>query len=299
MPESKRVFSPAKVNLFLGVTGKRSDGFHEIVSIVSKVGFGDMMRISVGGKRENDRLVCNMKALDCGPDNLIRKAADSFREAAHLDFGVCVELDKVIPVGAGLGGGSSNAATTLIALNDLCGHPLNESVLRKVATTLGSDVPLFLRKGPVMIRGRGEEVTELPVSLTERIAGRRILIFAPEYTISTKWAYARMAERRENYASADLVEAKLSGWSRKTSTWKEILYNSFEGVIFRKFPGLPTLVRELEREFDIPCLLSGSGSACFAILRSDSPVDLIYRGIQEGWGDEAFIVEGRLETPCN
>ena len=296
MSDLMRVFSPAKINLFLAVTGRRSDSFHEIVSIVAKLDFGDALIISMKKGGGEDDLQCDMAGLDCGPDNLIRRAATSFREATGLKFTVAVRLEKQIPLGAGLGGGSSNAAACLRALNEMCGAPLRFEDLNHLGASLGSDVPLFLWPGPVLVRGRGEVVEALSANVKKLISKHRVFLFAPQYPISTKWAYGKFAERVGNYAAKELVELALGKWSRKEGEWNDWLYNSFETVIREKFIDLDEVMREVEGKFGVPCLLSGSGSASFAFYDDEALAAGIRAYVEDAFGKEAFMVACKFES---
>lgn len=299
MSDLIRLFSPAKINLFLAVTGRRADGFHEIVSIISKLEFGDTVTISIKKSGGEDELYCQDRGLDCGPDNLILRAARSFFEATGLAFSVVVRLEKRIPLGAGLGGGSSNAAATLRALNKMCGEPLGFEDLVELGSALGSDVPLFLRPGPAFVRGRGEIIEALPASMKEVFSGYQVLLFAPRYPISTTWAYAKLAERAGNYVSIDFVEAALAKWSRGEHKWNELRYNSFEAIIRKKFIDLDEVIREVESRFGIPCLLSGSGSTSFILYRDQDQAAEIKMFVAEAFGKEAFVVACGLEALSN
>ena len=296
MSESMRVFSPAKINLFLAVTGRRSDGFHEIVSIVSKLDFGDAITISMKKAGGEDELRCDLAGLDCGPDNLIRRAATAYRAATGLKFAVAVRLEKRIPLGAGLGGGSSNAAASLQAFNEMCGAPLGFEDLNHLGAALGSDVPLFLRPSPVLVRGRGEVIETLSATVKERFARHRVFLFAPEYPISTRWAYGKLAEKLGNYATKELSESALGKWFRNEGDWNDLLYNSFETVIREKFIDLDEVMRGIEGEFGIPCLLSGSGSAGFALFDDETLASKIRAFVTDAYGREAFMVACKFDS---
>ena len=133
-------FSPAKLNLSFRILGKRLDGYHEIASLVSVINFGDTLTFETSS---SDVLTCSDPSLPCGDSNLIARALHLFRARSSLSFGIKIHLDKRIPMQAGLGGGSSNAATTLWALNERMGRPYSLAELCFMGASLGSDVPLF------------------------------------------------------------------------------------------------------------------------------------------------------------
>src|SRR5438309_4847915 len=151
--------SPCKVNLLLNILGKRPDGFHELESVLHPVGLYDHLRFTRGGR--GIQLACSDPALPADERNLAHRAAASFLQAARLDEGVRIELEKKIPLAAGLGGGSGNAATTLLGLNELFGKPLSVKALHDIAATLGSDIPFFLQSKPGLGSGRGEKIQSL------------------------------------------------------------------------------------------------------------------------------------------
>jgi 4-diphosphocytidyl-2-C-methyl-D-erythritol kinase len=289
------IFSPAKLNLFLAVTGRRTDGYHDLVSVVVPVEFGDTLRIEVitGGEFV---LECDDVAVPTGEENLVQRAARLFAEAAGWSGGARFFLEKRIPMGAGLGGGSSNAAATLRGLNSLAGEPLGGAELAAVAARVGSDCSLFLPGGPVVMRGRGERVVPLVADAVARLRGRRVLMFKPGFSIGTPWAYAQLAAGGEkSYLPAAEAEARLTAWLGDANAPAEaLLFNSFERPAFLKFPALPVLLDVLGAEFGLAARLSGSGSACFALLPADAKVEAVRALIREAWGATAWVVETRI-----
>lgn len=288
------VFSPAKLNLFLSITGRRTDGFHDLVSVAAPVDFGDTLEIepTAGGLS----LVCDDPTLEVDETNLVLRAAHAFAAASGWTGGARFSLVKRIPMGAGLGGGSSNAAATLRGLNTLAGRPLSEARLEEIAAQLGSDCVLFLRAGPVVMRGRGERVEALPDGAMRRLAGRRVLIFKPGFSINTAWAYRQMAAASPRfYLPAGEAEARLAGWLATADAGAEaLLFNNMEGPAFAKYIALPVLLDVLRDEFGLAPRMSGSGSACFALLPESAPVERVRERIREHWGAAAFVVEARL-----
>jgi 4-diphosphocytidyl-2-C-methyl-D-erythritol kinase len=288
------VHSPAKLNLFLAITGKRADGFHDLVSVTAPVDFGDTLEIVEAAT--GFALTCDDPALAVDETNLVLRAARAFAAASGWKGGARFSLTKRIPMGAGLGGGSSNAAAALRGLDEIVGHPLAEGKLAEVAAQLGSDCVLFLSGGPVIMRGRGERVESLPAGAVRRLVGRRVLVFKPGFSIGTAWAYRRMATAAPGwYLSADAAEARLSAWLHsRTHAAEELLFNNMEGPAFEKYIALPVLLDVLRAEFGLAPRMSGSGSACFALLPDGAPVDAIRARIREHWGVAALVVEARL-----
>jgi 4-diphosphocytidyl-2-C-methyl-D-erythritol kinase len=289
------VFSPAKINLFLSVVGYREDSFHELVSLVAPIRFGDSLWISLEGGERRISLDCDIPIIPLDRENLAWRAVESFREALPFEENVHISLRKRVPIGAGLGGGSSNAVAVLRGLNQLLGNPLDEGSLAILASQLGSDCPLFLRGGPSMMRGRGERIDELDELLLSELRGREVLLFKPEFSVSTAWAYQKLASLDgEAYTEEEVVEENLGANRRGDLPLEKLMVNSFQSVVGTKFPAIPLLLEQLKNRFEIPFLMSGSGSACFAFLKEESPVEEIKSTIQEAWGPRIFLEQTTL-----
>lgn len=286
------VTAPAKLNLFLAITGRRADGFHDLVSVVAPVEFGDTLSAEPA---ERFSLVCDDPDVPVDETNLVLKAAAAFAAAAGWSGGAKFTLQKRIPMGAGLGGGSSDAIAALRALNALAGTPLGTPALVEIAATLGSDCALFLHGAPVVMRGRGEQVEILPASAAARLRGRRVLIFKPGFAIATPWAYRSMAAQPATYLPASEAEARLAAWlADEQAPAERVLFNNMESVAFAKFVALPVLLDQLRAEFALEPRMSGSGSACFALLPAGAPIAEITRAIRAAWGESAFVVETQI-----
>ena len=294
------VFSPAKINLFLAVTGRRPDGFHNLLSVAAALDFGDELTIEAG---EGFTLECDDPLVPVDGRNLILNAAEAFARTTGWRGGAHFKLTKRIPMGAGLGGGSSNAVAALRALNQLAGGIADETRLAEIAATLGSDCVLFLKNSPVVMRGRGEIVESLAAGdignsanqPADRLSGRRLLLFKPSFAIGTAWAYGRMAARGTDYLPEVEVEERLRSWWQGTAPAEALLFNNMEGVAFEKFVALPLLLEKLFREFGIVGRMSGSGSACYALLEESQSTIPLEGLIRACWGGAAFVQEGRIK----
>ena len=285
--------SPAKINLFLAITERRPDGFHNLVSVVSTLAWGDTLNVEPAAEFS---LTCSDAALPSDSSNLILKAAHAFRKATGYAGGAAFHLEKRIPVGAGLGGGSSNAAAALRALNELAGGLLDDEALSRLAAEVGSDCPLFLRGGSVVLRGRGEHVSPLSVEAGDRIRGRAILVFKPAFGISTLWAFGKLAAGAPgSYLPTDVAERTLVRWEASNSQVGDLLFNNMEASAFAKFPALPALLERLSKKFGLRARMSGSGSACYALLDEDFEIPPIKNEIYDAWGKSAFVVQTRFE----
>lgn len=309
---SVTVFSPAKINLFLAITGRRADGFHDLVSVAAPLEFGD--ELEAGSKEQGTgsgergaedggwsaqggarfTLACDAGDVPLDGTNLILKAAELFAATTGWTGGAHFRLTKRIPMGAGLGGGSSNAVAALRALNQLSGGRASDAQLEAMAARLGSDCALFLRNAPVVMRGRGERVELLPADAAVRLRGRRVLVFKPSFGIATPWAYGRMVARGGDYLDAVCAEEKLATWRVGGAPAEELLFNNMEPAAFEKFVALPVLLAQLRTEFGFAPRMSGSGSACFALLGDNQATAPIVARIRAAWGEAATVVETQI-----
>jgi 4-diphosphocytidyl-2-C-methyl-D-erythritol kinase len=287
-------FSPAKVNLFLAVTGRRPDGYHDLLSVAAPLRWGDELAAEPA---DADTLACDDPAVPTDAANLVLRAAAAFRAAGGGAPALRFALRKRIPMSAGLGGGSSNAVAALRLLQRRAAAPLAPGALAGLAAGLGADCPLFLAPGPVVMRGRGERLEALPAEAEGRLRGRRILLFKPGFGISTAWAYARLSARPEGLPLAAEAEARLRAWiDARGAPAEELLFNQFELPAFDKFPALPALLERLRGDFGLAPRLSGSGSACFALLPAAGGPDGadLSAAIRKAWGASAFVAETAL-----
>jgi 4-diphosphocytidyl-2-C-methyl-D-erythritol kinase len=289
---SLTVHSPAKINLMLSVHGPREDGFHALTSVVAALEFGDRLDFALGASGR-DRLESAHPGIPLGPDNLILRAADCFRKKTGLDCVFDCHLEKRIPMGAGLGGGSSNAAQSLLAMNKLTGCPLTQDELLELAAELGSDCPFFIGGGASLMTGRGAELSRLPTEMAEHLRGQRILLFKPDFSIATAAAYARLREDAPASYETEQDALKRLEVYRSSGRLSDLLFNSFERSVGQKYLAITCLLEQL-REAGHSCLLSGSGSCCFAAYREPETAEAI-RGICErAWGAEIFVIETSL-----
>lgn len=266
--------SPCKVNFFLNILGKRADGFHELETIMHPVGVCDLLAFE-SGKGSGVELSCSDKSLPTDSTNLVHRAAMAFLKAAGISEGVCIHLEKRIPVAAGLGGGSGNAAHTLLGLNELFRNPLSTDQLFKLGASLGSDVPFFFQPGPALAQGRGERITSLPSFPALR--GAHLFLVYPGFGIATAWAYHQLAQFPSAISgqpgrAQDLISL-LQGCDLHAAAPN--FYNALEAPALKKYP-LLAIYQEFLRERGAPVtLMSGSGSATFAILPNENLARII------------------------
>jgi 4-diphosphocytidyl-2-C-methyl-D-erythritol kinase len=177
----------------------------------------------------------------------------------------------------------------------LHGTPLSDEQLAAAAATIGSDCPLFLAGGVCLMRGRGERITHLTPQMRHRFANLRLLLFKPDFGVATPWAYAQLAAKPGAYLEAADAEARVAGWFAGRESVQSLLFNSFERVVFRKFRALPSMIAQLREQPGVEgVLLSGSGSACFALLTAGADSATLAAKIRESLGAHTFIEEARV-----
>jgi len=265
MNSNKEFFSPCKVNLMLAITNPRDDGFHDLISLVAPTKFGDTLKVnkSTSGK---DTIKCNLEGVPCDESNLVIKAVNLFKDACNIKEYFDFDLIKEVPHGAGLGGGSSNGAIALQAVNELCGNLLSLDELSKIAEKMGADCPLFLRKKAIIMSGKGEVIEECTSAESALLDSLKLLIFKPEFSINTGLAYKEMRTNPDYYISKENASDILNSW-RKNPTLENLpLVNNMQLPAFKKFPILEVVTEEIKEKFQIPAMMSGSGSACFAVI---------------------------------
>ena len=268
---SRRAF--AKLNLGLRVLDRRPDGFHNIRSVLQAIDFFDDVSVSLrAGSRGGVTLECNRADL-ANERNLAWIAADRLLRRAGSDASVQVRLRKRIPSGAGLGGGSSDAAAVLRALSALLPEPPARETLVEIAAGIGSDVPYFLTGGTALATGRGTEITALPDCPPAAVA-----LALPAFEVSTAKAYRALSQGRAAGltppADTDTIGGR--GIARRDSTEGSIrglpggMANDFEGVVFQDFPALAEIKRGLLAAGARHALMSGSGAAVFGLFDSSA-----------------------------
>jgi 4-diphosphocytidyl-2-C-methyl-D-erythritol kinase len=263
--KSISINAPAKINLSLRVIGKRSDGFHEVDTLMTPVpGLFDTLTFTEAAEYQ---LTCDDSTVPVDETNLVTKATLLFEKISGKSCLAHVHLEKRIPHGAGLGGGSSDAAATLRAWNEWHGNPLDHAALHNAAATLGSDVPFFLKGLTARATGRGEVLTE--ANELPRLA---IAIFKPAFSVSTPDAYARWKDAPTlPGVSYDPVQFP---WGT--------LQNDLEKPVFGKFLFLAELKNWLNSRPEVrTALMSGSGSAMFALLSDASQAEALIQTVRD------------------
>jgi len=274
----------AKVNLTLDVLGKREDGFHDLKSVMQTVSLYDDIELTVG-TGEPWSLVCHQEGIPCDARNLAWKAAAAFCEAAGVDpDGLCIRIEKRIPSGAGMGGGSADAAAVLRGLNRYFGEPMNLWQLADLGAQVGSDVPFCVVGGTIMCEGRGEKLRKLPDMPKCILLGCK-----PEFSISTPALYKKLDEvGMELHPDNDAMEeAILAGDVRKIA---DNLINVFDAVVGRDHSEI-SHIKEICLSYGaLAAQMTGSGSVVFAIMPDMASAEACAEKLKAEY-DTVFIAE--------
>jgi 4-diphosphocytidyl-2-C-methyl-D-erythritol kinase len=279
--------SPCKVNLLLNILGKRDDGFHELETLMHPVKLFD--RLNLARAVKGVQLTCSDPRLPTDSRNLVHRTATLFLQAAKIPDGVRLHLDKQIPLEAGLGGGSGNAATALIGLNELFGHPLSVEHLHMIAAFLGSDIPFFLQSQPALATGRGELIR--PLAPFPALRGTAFLLAHPGFGISTAWAYQQLARfpqalNGEPGRAQQLVSLLQAADFRDSGI---TLYNSFEPPALQKYPLLAMYQEFLRANGALATLMSGSGSTTFALVENQAAGEALAEKFKGRFGTAVWV----------
>jgi 4-diphosphocytidyl-2-C-methyl-D-erythritol kinase len=267
----------AKINLTLDVFSKRPDGYHSIASVMQAIGLYDTLTLTRADSPGLQFTCAAPNAPDVPADdaNLVVRAARAALQAAEaagnpVSHGLSIHLDKRIPSQAGLGGGSSDAAATLLAVNDLLALGLPPDTLRELAAGLGSDVSFFLLGGTATARGRGEQLTSLP-----DIEPFWLVVVKPPESVSTGWAYNELdsiPDRQSHRGTKRLEEALRQGDRERLIAFQG---NDFELPVFNHYPKLAWLHDELRMAGALTAHLCGSGSALYGVAETEAAAERI------------------------
>jgi len=273
-PLAVQVPCPAKINLFLEVTGKRKDGYHTLATLFAKISLFDVVEAAVKERRGFELEIVNEggQPLSAGPDNLVLRAAEAFRKEFQVGLGAKLRLIKRIPMGAGLGGGSSDAAGTLVALARLFSIENDKGIgvrLRRMAAALGADVPFFLHRN-TFCEGRGIGGRLTPFT-PEKSLPWMVLVF-PGVAVATRDVFGRLrrpgrSDVLTSLSDLDKLKKKL-GKGRPISEWESLLFNRLEGEVVPVQPEVGQAKSILARLGLRGVMMSGSGSSVFGFVAS-------------------------------
>lgn len=280
------VRAPAKTNLILRVLDRRADGFHNLWSVMQTVGLEDDITIRLNQDHADLRLQCDVPSLSTDQTNLVVRAAAAVLRRCERTLGLDIVLTKRIPMGAGLGGGSSDAAATIIGLNRLLNLGWSATEMAQVGQTLGSDVPFFFFAPSAVVTGRGEHVN--PV----RLKGNRwIVLVNPGFSVETKWAYRELSSTRAHVPGLSDQQAALD--QEREISWEQIVHaaeNDFEAPVFAAHPDLRTIKQDLLMQGAEAALLSGSGATVFGVFHDEARAKHAHTHFQHRPQYRVFVV---------
>jgi 4-diphosphocytidyl-2-C-methyl-D-erythritol kinase len=282
MKESLVLESPAKVNLRLEILGKREDGYHELKTLFQKISLHDTLHFSLK-QAEGISIKTDHPDLPVGKTNLIYRASQSILKKSKYKGGITVEVEKRIPLGAGLGGGSSNAATTLKALNQLLKVKLSQKELMELGLEVGADVPFFFLEGAALGSGIGERLKKIEVP------DLWFILIYPNFEVSTRWAYqrfdkSRIVEGLTNRNSRINLD-KFLGTAKGVS---EILFSHLEAAVSEEYPQIGVMKKMLFSAGAMGALMTGSGPTVFGIFQKERETTKAYEKVKRltsrrGW----------------
>jgi 4-diphosphocytidyl-2-C-methyl-D-erythritol kinase len=251
--------SPAKINLFLEVLGIREDGFHEIDTLFQTVSLSDTVVVALAGGAPGVAVESDDPGLPRGEENLAGRAARALLDAAgRSDVGVRIRITKRIPAAAGLGGGSGDAATTLVALNRLLGLAWSAERLEEIGAAVGSDVPFLVRGGAARGQGRGERLTRLP-----SLEPVTILLAKPQVSVSTKWAYDNLRTRltpQRPFPNMTATDTHLS-----VTRARDVVWNAFEDLMMVFHPSVRVARDTMAAAGAVAASMTGTGPTVFGL----------------------------------
>ena len=283
-----KIRAPAKINLYLRVVGRRKDGYHLLDTVLVPISLYDEIeiqrlnaaRIRMRPSASPIKVTCNHPLVPRGKKNLVFRAADLIMKTAGIDQPVSIHIRKNIPVGAGLGGGSSDAAATLIALNRLFHLGYSMRRLEKLGLSLGTDVPFFIRRRPARARGIGERLTPLA-----KFPCFWLVILYPGFPVSTAWVYRHWRPKLTKPKVNNSITSSLGSFAKL----REILFNDLETATIAKYPGIGMLKEQLRCEEAEGVLMSGSGSSVFGVFAARRFAIRALKRLKKEKGVQAFL----------
>ena len=276
------LLAPAKINLTLEILGKRSDNFHDLTSIMMSVNLNDEIKIEKSSTLE---VFCTNRLI-AKDFNLAYLAAKKLKAQFKLSKGAKITISKNIPIAAGLGGGSSDAAMTLIGLNKFWGLDLNLDQLFPIASALGSDIPFFLNNGTAMVQGKGELIRALPLANI-----KHAVILSPDISIKNKTAHMFSTVRSQDYTKGALTRKLEARIRRHGDIPSELLFNVFDEISIRIFPEL-NLIRQMFSDiWSGEVHLCGAGPSLFTLVESRENATALSLLLNRKTGFNAYVVE--------
>ncbi len=277
-----RIKAPAKINLTLRILGKLRDGYHRIDSVMVPIALYDVIEIRKTREgAEQITVVCDQPEVPDDKENLVYRAAALILGQRGIGESVEIRIRKRIPVGGGLGGGSSDAAAAMIGLNRLFRLGLSPRKLATLAAKIGSDVPFFIYRQPARVGGRGEKVKRLT-----RLPTLWLIVLYPGFPVATGWAYQNVRVKLTKLVRNTSIIASL----RTRESLARILTNDLEAVTLPRYSKLAVLKQELLSEGALAALMSGSGSSVFGIFKSEVAARRAFSRLQKEEKTQAYLV---------
>ena len=282
-----KIRAPAKINLSLRVVGKRADGYHLLDTVMVPVSLYDEIDIQ---QRTTARraahhapieIRCNHPQVPLGRDNIAHRAAELLMQKTKINRPICIRIRKNIPIGAGLGGGSTDAAAVLVGLNRMWKLRLSVRQLERLALQLGADVPFFIRGKPARARGIGEKLRLLP-----KLRRRWLVLAYPGFPVATAWVYGNLSLKLTKVS----VNTSIATPLESLDTLEKLLVNDLEQVAIRRYPEIGRVKMKLSLAGAVAVLMSGSGSSVFGVFRSKRLAERAYRRMRHEEGIQAFLV---------
>ena len=284
-----KIRAPAKINLSLRVVGKRADGYHLLdtimvpVSLYDEIEIHQLRRTAVGrtGSPVQIEIRCNDPQVPLGRDNLAYRAAELIMRKAQIRRLVMIRIRKKIPVGAGLGGGSTDAAAVLVGLNRMWKLRFSVRQLERLALQLGADVPFFIRAMPARARGIGEKLRLLP-----KMRRRWLVLVYPGFPVATAWVFGNLPPKLTKVG----VNTSIASLLESLDKLDKLLINDLEQVTLRRYPEIVRVKSLLSLAGAAGVLMSGSGSSVFGVFESKRLAEQAFRRMRHEEGVQAFLV---------
>ena len=275
-----KTLSPAKINLFLHVTGKRSDGYHELITLMCRVSLFDTISLTFGAKKTT--VFCTDSHVPDDETNLAYRAADIFLKSLNKNEGLKIHIDKKIPVSAGLGGGSSNAASVLLELNRYYGNPFPVDVLMSMGLSIGTDVPFFIFRKPAIASGIGDKLKAY-----DRLQSLKVLLIYPNYSVSTAQVYKNLnlglTKCAKNFNNSNF---KYSNFDANLH-----LCNDLEDVTSSMHPDIINIKEVLLKYGATGALMSGSGPTVFGLFHDSDNAQTAFRSLLQNNNWRLFLAD--------
>jgi 4-diphosphocytidyl-2-C-methyl-D-erythritol kinase len=282
-----KIRAPAKINLCLRVVGKRADGYHLLdtvmvpVSLYDEIDIQQRTGVRSAAPRAPVEIRCNHPQVPLGRDNVAYRAAELLMQKTKINRPVCIRIRKNIPIGGGLGGGSTDAAAVLVGLNRMWKLRLSVRQLERLALQLGADVPFFIRAKPARARGIGEKLRLLP-----KLRRRWLVLAYPGFPVATAWVYGNLTLKLTKVS----VNTSIATPLESLDTLEKLLVNDLEQVAIRRYPEIGRVKTKLSLAGAVAVLMSGSGSSVFGVFRSKRLAERGYRRMRHEEGIQAFLV---------